>query len=128
MVSAPQQQTGVEPSASDPVIDRVALHKRFQGREDFIKKLMAIAIDSYQETPEVLRQAVRSGDLERLQFIAHSLKGVSGNLEARVLHRLALQVEGYAKQGDSQTGRSAIALASALDDLLAVLTQENKAS
>ena len=51
-----------------------------------------------------------------------------GNLEARVLNRLALQVEGYAKQGHAQTGYRAIELASALEDLLTALVQQSKAS
>jgi HPt (histidine-containing phosphotransfer) domain-containing protein len=124
----PQPKEVAGPGGNDPVIDMFALHKRFQGREDFIRKLMDIAINSYQETPEKLRQAVQAGDIEQLQFIAHSLKGVSGNLEARVLNRLALQVESYAKQGHAQTGYRAIELASALEDVLTVLTQEGKAS
>ena len=89
---------------------------------------MGIAINNYQETPDKLRRAVQAGDVEQLQFIAHSLKGVSGNLEARVLHRLALQVEGSAKQGHAQTSHQAIELASALEDVLTVLAQEGKAS
>ena len=128
-VDADQQAQSLSvPSEGEPVIDMTALRARFQGREVFIKKLMGIAITSFQETPEKLRQAAQSGDLDQLKFIAHSLKGVSGNLEARLLHRLALQVEGHAKQGHDETCHRAIELATALDDLLSVLTQQTKAS
>jgi hypothetical protein len=45
---------------------------QYSGREAFVAKLAAIAVNSQQETVAKLRTAAAQGDREALAFIAHS--------------------------------------------------------
>jgi PAS domain S-box-containing protein len=114
------------PSDGDQVIDWPALRRRFQGRDAFIRKLMGIALSSHKDTPEKLRQAAQAGDINQVNFIAHSLKGISGHLEAHGLHQLSKQVEKYAKDKHTDATSTAIELAAALDKVLAILAEHSK--
>ena len=53
--------------------------------------------------------------------MAHSLKGIGGNLEARRLHALAKGFEAAMRAGEDVVAEKADALADALEDVLAEL-------
>jgi len=69
----------------------------------------------------LLRRAAQHGDREALSFTAHSLKGISGNLEARRLHELAKTVETALRAGEDIAAERVDALAAALEAVLAEL-------
>lgn len=71
------------------LIDWPGLLARYPGREAFVTRLAAIALDSQQEMPAKLRAAAAQQDLETLAFLAHSLKGSAGNLMAPGVQDLA---------------------------------------
>ncbi|MEW5770243.1 MAG: ATP-binding protein [Pseudomonadota bacterium] len=81
------------------MIDWEVLSARFSGRQGFIDRLLGKVIDSQAESAEKLRAAVRLGDIEAIVFIAHSLKGLGGNIEAGELRALASQVEQHHRAG-----------------------------
>ena len=81
------------PAPADDPIDWPALLARFNGRRVFIKRLTDSVCGSHDKTPAKLRTAAQQGDRLALKFMAHSLKGVSGNLEAHRLHDLAKAAE-----------------------------------
>jgi CheY-like chemotaxis protein/anti-sigma regulatory factor (Ser/Thr protein kinase) len=85
----PQQQ-GLPPAS---LIDWAAFTKRYRNRSDFIIRLLGVARTSLASTPDKLRNAIRQNDLDAIKFIAHSLKGSSGNLEAAKLMELAKETE-----------------------------------
>ncbi|MCX7167021.1 MAG: MASE1 domain-containing protein [Rhodocyclales bacterium] len=111
----------VSPPPADSAIDWPALLARFSGRNAFVMKLAASACEHHADTPARLRAATRLGDREALCFIAHSLKGVSGNLEARRLHELARAVEAAMRAGEDIVEQQGHALAEALEAVLAEL-------
>ncbi|MCX7167022.1 MAG: PAS domain S-box protein [Rhodocyclales bacterium] len=110
-----------EAKAVDSAIDWPALLARFSGRSAFVMKLAASACEHHAGTPAKLRAATRLGDREALGFMAHSLKGMSGNLEARRLHELARAVEAAMRAGEDIVEQQGHALAQALEALLAEL-------
>lgn len=81
-----------------PIIDWDKLEARFNGKRDFVNKLAKTALSSQQETPAKLRAA--GNDYKVLTFLAHSLKGMGGNLLADELHALAARVEVAANRQD----------------------------
>ncbi|MDB5800851.1 MAG: hypothetical protein JWL63_1790 [Rhodocyclales bacterium] len=104
------------------LIDWDALMHRYKGRTEFIEKLIGTLLRTHGETPAKLRQAVLHGDIASTKFIAHTLKGVSGNLEAGELHVLAKRIHsGEGEQSDAPA--LALQLADALDELLMMLRQ-----
>ena len=102
--------------AEDGPIDWPALLKHYNGRHDFVRKLVHSMRQHYGETPKLLRAAQRQGDRQALAAVAHSLKGV--NLEARRLRELTLVFESDARRGNELTAQQVDAVAVALEAVL----------
>ena len=109
------------PALADRPVDWPALLARFNGRRAFIKKLTDSACQSHGKTPAKLRAAVEQGDHSALKFIAHSLKGVSGNLEAHRVHDLAKAAETALDDEEGISTELFEALATAVEQLLCAL-------
>lgn len=107
--------------ADGPVdlVDWAGLLNRFKGRRAFVGKLLTALLASHADTPAKLRAATLAPDLEALVFMAHSIKGVAGNLMAPDLQEQARQTEVSARAGLPEAGELATALADSLDRLLA---------
>lgn len=106
------------------LIDWPALLQRFEGRRDFIDKLIANALDGVQQANvQKLRDAADLRDHADIKFIAHSLKGMAGVFESQALLELARQAELAAKNQEAQAALLAMQLAEALADFLAELKQ-----
>ena len=102
------------------LIDWQVLDKRFRGKQDFIDQLAHSALESHAESPEKLGLFASTGDFKALAFLAHSLKGLSGNLAAPAVQELATQTEQSAKAQDAH----AFALARQLADKLVLFLAE----
>ncbi len=102
-------------------IDWEALSVRYDGRQDFIGKLLATFLESHRGIPERLRQAAGGRDLEGIRAIAHGLKGSAGNIEAVGVRDLARQTEEAARGAADSAPALAEELAGMLETLLAEL-------
>ena len=109
------------PLPSVDLIDWAALSARYKGRQAFIEKLLATAVSSHVDSPQKLRAAAVAGDVEAIRFLAHALKGIAGNLDARALFEQAIATENQAKAGAEDAVTLALALADATDALLTLL-------
>ncbi|MCX7173026.1 MAG: PAS domain S-box protein [Proteobacteria bacterium] len=96
-VSPPASAALPVPAAG--LIDHTALLARFKGRRAFIARLAASVCKHHSTTPVKLREATGAGNRETLAFIAHSLKGVAGNLDIRPLREAAQALEAAAVDG-----------------------------
>jgi PAS domain S-box-containing protein len=85
--------TTAEPAEVSSLIDWAALNERFRGRGKFIEKLLASVLESQDSTPEKLREAARIGDIKALSLLAHSLKGLTGNISAPTAYALAREAD-----------------------------------
>ena len=119
--SAPVAAVPPAPTVAASLVEWQALLAQYSGREAFVAKLATIALDSQRETPAKLRTAAEQGDLKDVAFIAHSLKGVGGNLMAPAVRDLAARTEIAARQDDPSVAELAAELATQVDDLLAEL-------
>jgi PAS domain S-box-containing protein len=106
-----------------PAIDWAALEERFPGRASFIDRLAQTLLRTQGETPARLREAVAHDDRAAIVFIAHTLKGMAGNLMAERLHRLARETEMAAREESPSTGELANRLADAMQEVIEAVQQ-----
>lgn len=90
----PTQKT----EAKSELVDWSALSERYQNRDTFINRLLNSVVNSHSNSSAELAQALQRDDMEAVRFIAHSIKGVAGNLEAPRLRDLARDVETAARE------------------------------
>jgi CheY-like chemotaxis protein len=120
VVSAPAVPEPV-PGAVDAIIDWARLEARFQGKREFVDKLIKTAVDNQAGSPAKLRMAAAGRDYKTLAFTAHSLKGTGGILMADELHALAARAETAAREEGAGALELAEQLAQAVERLLAIL-------
>jgi len=101
-----------------PAINWEALEERFPGRASFIDRLAQTLLRTQGETPARLREAVAHDDRAAIVFIAHTLKGMAGNLMAERLHGLARDTEMAAREESPLTGELANRLADAMQEVI----------
>jgi signal transduction histidine kinase/HPt (histidine-containing phosphotransfer) domain-containing protein len=101
-------------------VDWALLEKRYKGKRSFIQTIVRSTLSSHADAADQLRDLAAKRDYPALAFLAHSLKGVYGNLAARESQKLAAAVDLAAKQGDA----SSLALAEQLADHIPVLYAE----
>ena len=87
-----------------PGVDMVSALGRVGGKRETLEKLLAKFSGGHGDAPEAIRRALESGGLEEAQRIAHTLKGVAGNLAVRDVHKVAKELDG-ALMGED-TGRA----------------------
>ncbi|MGB0127359.1 MAG: PAS domain S-box protein [Rhodocyclaceae bacterium] len=101
------------------LIDWTAVEARFKGKRDFVRRLAANMVQTHADSPARLREAAAAGDLESIAFLAHSIKGMAGNLLAQTVQELAAQTDLAARSGAAETAERARRLADAFDNMLA---------
>ena len=77
-----------------PGIDIQSALKRLGGNRALLAKLIVSFGSDYADSIEVIREALGTGDRERVVRTVHTLKGASGNLSAHNLFAAAMALEG----------------------------------
>ncbi|MGD9016631.1 MAG: response regulator, partial [Desulfobacterales bacterium] len=67
--------------------------KRLQGNRDLYRKLLIRFADGYAQAPDHIRTAIDGAKFDDAQRLAHTLKGVAGNLSAPDLQKTAADLE-----------------------------------
>ena len=104
-----------------PVIDWPALRARYPGREAFIERLLGVALENHADDAQQLRDLLARGEDGEVGALAHRLKGMAGNLCASEVQHLGERVMVGVRQGQGVDPALALALAAALDRLVAAL-------
>ena len=97
---------------SEDILDLNEFLERVQNDQDLLLELLDIFVADFQEKRVLLAEAIEKKDYEQIRGIAHSLKGASGNISAKVVRQTFIKLEDMGKRGD-MTG--AAELLSALD-------------
>ncbi len=84
-----------------PGLDTSLGLKRVVGKKDFYLTMLRKYIDNQSEAPAQIRQSLEAGDYATAERLAHTAKGVSGNIGATRLQELAAAVEKAIKDGES---------------------------
>ncbi len=101
--------------------DLARLEQVHAKRPGFLTRMLGIAINSQTTALGELREAQAGADMERLAFVAHSIKGASASLFAEELHVLAGRTETAARAASPDAMDMAGLLAKQLEQLLGEL-------
>lgn len=108
--------------SSEPVLRRAAALERVDGDESFLQQLFDVLADDGPRRLEEIRAAIASGDAQRLQRTAHSLKGALECLCAERAAVAARRLEELGRGGDLSSAADVCSvLARELDRLIAAI-------
>ncbi len=101
---SPEREQGAVPQAPDlppseaetpalPGFEPAEALKRLGGNERLYKKLLGDMASNHGGDCEQIRAALKAGELGAARQIAHTLKGIAGNLSAKEVHQAAAAME-----------------------------------
>ena len=79
------------------------------GGGEALKRIIGMYVDKLPGEVESLREALETGDLERLKASAHRLKSSSGQLGAKRLADLLAELERQSGEQDRQAAAASVA-------------------
>ncbi len=85
---------------SEAIIDLKDVLDRVQDDKELLLELLDIYQEDFIEKRKALGQAVSVKDLVKIKEVAHSMKGASGNISAKPLYQVCLDLESLAKTGN----------------------------
>jgi PAS domain S-box-containing protein len=91
-----------------PGVDAALGLKRVAGNEKLYRKLLADFSRDYPGSAEAIAAALDAGKTDEAARLAHTLKGVAGNIGAMDLHLAAKEVDAAFKAGDAAAARAAL--------------------
>ena len=94
---APTPAPAAKQAAGDlpviPGLDTALGLKRVLGKKDFYLNILKMFVTNQGDAPEQIRRSLDGGDMETAERLAHTAKGVSGNIGATELQELAARLE-----------------------------------
>jgi len=92
-------QNSLSPPESDTPLDLKALEVRCLGRLDLVERVLQTFNDQLDADLAKLEQALAAGNIAEFTLVAHRIKGMSANTEARQLAQEAALTEQKARAG-----------------------------
>ncbi|UVI30836.1 response regulator [Paenibacillus spongiae] len=119
-----------EPALRIPGLNEEAALERVNGKREILGHMLKLFVRDYVQFNTRMEEALRSGDYALARRMAHTLKGVAGNLSAEELAAAADQLEALLKQpAESVDKHAAFAAASCvrvvIDPIIKALIQED---
>ena len=99
------------------IFDYEVVMERVQEDKELLLELLDLFLEDFKEKREALTGYVQNKDFENIRGVAHSLKGASGNISAKALREVLLQLE---EKGKSET-------IDGVEELLVELDKESEA-
>lgn len=78
---------------SEVIFDYEEVMERVQDDKELLLELLELFLDDFKEKRVALTGFVANKDFENIRGVAHSLKGASGNISAKALREVLLQIE-----------------------------------
>ncbi len=119
---AAQATMNTEPDMQQDITDWQAMQQYYQAQPQLLDRLIAMLGDTLSEIQQELEHTIQNQNLEQLAKIAHNIKGTALNLHTPELARLAVQTQEQARQGDSDTLRTAEDLSKRLSHFIEMAT------
>ncbi len=105
-----------------PGIDLEAGLKRVSGNRALYYELLGKFLRNFSDTTDRIRKALDAGDTALAQHLAHTIKGVAGNISAQPLQKTAGELELMLKEGAFEQAQNLLEpFDSALNTLLEAL-------
>ncbi|MDY0746536.1 response regulator [Paucibacter sp. R3-3] len=117
---APAAQQGLA-GATIPGLDITLGLRRVLGQESLYLSLLRKFATSQRQAATHIREALQHQDLATAQRLAHTLKGVSGNIGATGVHRMATEIDGLLHGDPAQVDALLGPLEAGLSELVAAL-------
>ena len=93
--------SSTEPGLVDiPGLDMGTALKRFMGKKSLYLDMLKKFAGNQAEIPNEIRRALEAGDRQTAERLAHTIKGISGNIGATGLQDMAMGLELSIKEGD----------------------------
>ena len=83
-----------------PGIDLPTAMMRLMGNRKLFNKLLRDFVQNYADISGKIRQSVESEDIPTAQRLAHTVKGVAGNLSATDVYNVSSEIEAAIRDGD----------------------------
>jgi HPt (histidine-containing phosphotransfer) domain-containing protein len=100
------------------MLDKTAALEALQITEEIYDELLVEFLADADEELAALDAALRTTDFPKASSVAHSLKGMAGNLRLDTCYNIALAIESAAKAGDSASVEGdSVALRSAVEEI-----------
>jgi two-component system sensor histidine kinase/response regulator len=100
------------------IVDWDELTAQFRGREASVARIAATVLRTQGEAPAQLRELAARRDFEALSRLAHSLKGMGGNIMAQRIFELGRAVDTAAREQSEAALAGAEELARAVEEML----------
>lgn len=119
--SQPQigEQVSNTQGAKQPLWDRDAALSRMLNKEVLLNKICRLFIKTAPQKLVQLHQSLSDENHEQVRQVAHSLKGLCGEISATRLHQLLDEVEQHAGKGNLQVQAQVQEIDNSLPDLIA---------
>lgn len=82
------------------VLDLNEFLERVQNDKELLLELLDIFVEDFQEKRKQMEAALKNNDCDQIKRLSHALKGSSGNISAKPLRSVLLQMEEKGKNGD----------------------------
>jgi two-component system sensor histidine kinase/response regulator len=102
-------------------VDWAGLHRQYQDRPGFLRRLLSTIHHSCEATPARLRELAGRGDFDQLAVTAHGLKGMASGVLPVALRERAALMERLARERSAEALASATLLAAEVEQLLGEL-------
>ena len=89
----------------DLLFDREELMERVDNDIELLQHILELFYRDYPGHVDEVRQSIAAGESQRLQEIAHSLKGMLANLSAHAATQMAQQLEEWGREGNFEQAR-----------------------
>jgi len=105
---APAQPAPTAPDGPRKAVDLDAVMRRLGGDQDLFNEVAQLFLDDCVLRLEDIRSAVGAGDLGKVRFAAHALKGAAGSLSAAELVAAATALEACGADGRAHDAAAAV--------------------
>ncbi len=84
----------------EKIFDKKTFLERFDNKKDIAEKILSLALEDITSIIEKLRDSIKVRDLKKSSRYAHSLKGVTANITAEKMRRIAIELEHALEEGN----------------------------
>ena len=84
----------------EKIFDKKTFLERFDHKKELAEKILSLAIEDITSIMEKLKDSMKEKNFNRSSRYAHSLKGVSANITAENMRRIAIELEHALEDGN----------------------------
>jgi len=91
----------------DGIFNKETLLENLGGDEDLIHEILGLFVENTSTNIKKIEKHFANHDLKNVAFVAHSIKGSSGNVTSDSLYQSAIKLEEYCKTDDFENAKQA---------------------